>query len=225
MLHQNTLKNRFNFLIMNQQDYFIQPLNNLLIEENLQIILHIWKNGAFLSDLQKDLKIDDSNQIKLLTTETDDLDIFYSISDTNLLRIFIHICEFSNVQYDENIFEIIKRDRGKYNQDIINNIMDKLQSKGDLKDRLHYIAVKRIISFFFLFIIENGVEFNQNKVSQDFLTNFMIESLFTNARQVVNRDPQTDYDSVLITQNKKNEKMFEKMDQEKQMIRPWGKGV
>ncbi len=85
-------------------DYFNQPQNNRLAEENFNIVLNLWKEGKFQSELQKELHLDSPNAIKLITEylyelglleikrnekneDTSEVEPYYYFSDENINAI------------------------------------------------------------------------------------------------------------------------------------------
>lgn len=228
-------------------DYFNQPRNNVLAEDNLQIVLQLWKEGKFQSDLQRILNLDNPNSINLLTEKlnelgfleidknkknltTSNIEPYYYINDENLRAILMHICDFANIPYNENVLEVIKKDRQNFNQELLNNIQNEFIRNHELKDRILKILMKKMISFFYLFIIEHGSTFKRDKECCEFSNDIMLETLLTNTQQVDNqitdKDNQTAEATAKIFSEKSNkDKVKEHLEKEKEIIRPWAKGV
>ncbi len=118
-------------------------------------------------------------------------------------------------------------DRKAFNQELIQNIQKEFFKDQDLKDRILKLLVKRMISFFFLFIIEQGPTFSKDKDCCEFVNDIMLETLLTNARQVKIKPTEKEMkqtNKIYLGKTEKNE-VKEQLEKEKEYIRPWTTGV
>ena len=81
---------------------------------------------------------------------------FYYISEENVKNIYSHICTFSEIDFNDEIYYILIKDKKNITKTLIKDLKNRFSKGNEFYEKIYSLLLEKSISFFFLFILESG---------------------------------------------------------------------
>ena len=160
--------------------YFMHLINRL------KIFLLLWAKGKYSRSLTDQLQLTENESIEKYTEILVNLgfvtidekvspdgpnkDKFIYISDENFKNIFKHIFKSIGLDFNQEIFETISKDRENVELSIIDQIQFKLETDQSFTEKQLFFMLEKSISYFFVFLIKLSPTVNTKEDLTQFFT-------------------------------------------------------